>query len=117
MRYTPADTDEKTTYTQDELMAEAKARFGDDPLGFAFICPSCGDIATIREFLEAGDPDMAGQGCIGRLGALKARRPGTVARASPSADATGPRSASSLARGGSSCPTGERSARSGSPRR
>lgn len=66
---------EKTTYTQAELLAEAKARFGDDPLDFAFQCPSCGDIATIREFKDAGDAQMAGQGCIGRLlGALAGPR-------------------------------------------
>jgi hypothetical protein len=60
------------TLTQAELMAEASERFGSDPLDFAFRCPSCGDIATIRDFKDAGDPYMAGQGCIGRLlGALK----------------------------------------------
>lgn len=67
---TASDT-EKTEYTQAELMAEARARFGDDPLDFAFVCPSCDDVATIRDFKEAGGPYLAGQGCIGRLlGAL-----------------------------------------------
>lgn len=75
---------EKRTWTQAELLAEAKRRFGDDPLDFAFTCPNCKDVATIREFKEArhedhrddsdctGHPELAGQECIGRLlGALR----------------------------------------------
>jgi len=64
------------TLTQADLLAEAKARFGNDPLGFAFQCPNCGDIATVRDFIKAGGKDAggrAGQECIGRsLGALNA---------------------------------------------
>jgi len=57
--------------TRAELFDEATKRFGADPLDFAFECPNCGDVATIRDFKDAGDPDLAGQGCIGRLlGAL-----------------------------------------------
>jgi len=57
--------------TQAELLAEAKERFGDDPKQFAFTCPGCGDIATIADFIDVGEPDAAGQHCIGRnLGAL-----------------------------------------------
>lgn len=59
--------------TQAELLAEATERFGDDPMNFAFECPHCGDVATIRDFaLEGGDPNRAGQECIGRtLGATR----------------------------------------------
>ncbi|NEA22643.1 VVA0879 family protein [Actinomadura bangladeshensis] len=72
--------------TQAELVAEARARFGDDPLDWAFECPSCGDVATGRDFREAlaehprknrdgSDTiasDVLGQECIGRtVGALK----------------------------------------------
>jgi hypothetical protein len=57
--------------TQAELLAEAKARFGDDPLKFAFKCPNCGDVARIEEFPEDAR-QAAGQECIGRsLGALE----------------------------------------------
>jgi hypothetical protein len=57
--------------TQQELHAEAKERFGDDPLDIAFRCPNCGDVATIRDFPENAR-NAAGQECIGRhLGALK----------------------------------------------
>jgi hypothetical protein len=58
--------------TQAELMAEAQARFGDDPKLFAFECPQCKDVATIQDFIDAGEPNAAGQHCIGRnLGALR----------------------------------------------
>lgn len=74
--------------TQAELVAEATARFGADPLNWAFLCPSCGDVADGRDFSEAlaahprdrkGEPviasDLVGQECIGRaLGALEKGR-------------------------------------------
>jgi hypothetical protein len=54
--------------TQDELFAEAKRRFGDNPLDFAFACPNCGDVTTLREWKDLlGDTDRAGQDCIGRI--------------------------------------------------
>lgn len=78
---------EKREWTQAELLAEAKRRLGDDPLNFAFICPNCKDVATIREFKAArhenhrddsdctGHPELAGLECIGRLlGALRGRQ-------------------------------------------
>ncbi|MFJ8348952.1 VVA0879 family protein [Streptomyces sp. NPDC094153] len=77
--------------TQAELIAEARERFGNDPLQWAFLCPSCGDVATGQDFnvalaehprtnLHTNEPviasDIVGQECIGRtLGALdKGRR-------------------------------------------
>ncbi|MCC3311494.1 VVA0879 family protein [Nocardia africana] len=65
--------DTKTTWTQQELVDEARRRFGDDHWTWAFRCPSCGDIATARDFKDAGAaPELIGQECIGRhLGALK----------------------------------------------
>lgn len=64
--------DETYRFTQKELLAEAKRRFGDDPLDWAFVCPTCGDVATARDFKAAGgDPNRIGQECIGRsMGAL-----------------------------------------------
>jgi hypothetical protein len=64
------------TRTQDELVAELRARFGEDPMNWAFQCPTCGDIAAAADFrkaLPAGEPasQHLGQICIGRvLGAL-----------------------------------------------
>ena len=70
-------TQDKTRWTQDELVAEATARFGEDALDWAFRCPSCGDVATARDFQQAGaDPNRIGQECIGRhLGALSGTKP------------------------------------------
>lgn len=72
--------------TQAELIAEATERFGDDPLKWAFVCPSCGDVANGEDFRQAlaehprtnlrtDEPviasDLVGRECIGRtLGAL-----------------------------------------------
>ncbi|AWN05580.1 hypothetical protein SEA_JEFE_88 [Microbacterium phage Jefe] len=65
--------------TQDELVAELRSRFGDNPQDWAFICPQCGDIARSADFkaaLEASGrdgygSDHLGQICVGRLlGAL-----------------------------------------------
>lgn len=75
--------------TQAELVAEATERFGADPLKWAFLCPSCGDVANGQDFSEAlaEHPrthrsgaeviasDVVGQECIGRtLGALDKRQ-------------------------------------------
>ena len=60
--------DEARTLTHEQLRAEAAARFGPDPMGWAFQCPACGDVATLRDFrASGGNPNRAGQECIGRL--------------------------------------------------
>lgn len=58
--------------TQAELVAEATERFGPDIERWAFECPSCGDVASARDFRDASaDPNRLGQECVGRhLGAL-----------------------------------------------
>jgi hypothetical protein len=56
-------TDERLEWTQAEFIEEAKRRFGDDPLRWAFACPHCGDVATPQDFKDAGadpKPDRAG---------------------------------------------------------
>lgn len=73
------------TLTQTELVTELRGRFGEDPMDWAFQCPSCKDIATGRDFSHAlkdhprtrpdgtavTASDLLGQDCIGRLlGAL-----------------------------------------------
>jgi hypothetical protein len=60
--------------TQDELAAALTERFGPDPTAWAFICPSCGDVARSGDFKEAMTArgvdgygsDRLGQECIGR---------------------------------------------------
>lgn len=54
-----------TTY--EEFLATAQTRFGEDPVGWAFLCPNCGDIATGADFGGVDIPDRRfGQECIGR---------------------------------------------------
>lgn len=65
--------------TQAELMTEARARFGDDPLDIAFRCPTCGDVATVREWKALREEYAAGQACIGRTKA-EARAAAGIAR-------------------------------------
>lgn len=72
--------------TQQALLDEARARFGDDVQTWAFICPSCQDVACANDFRAAlkehprthkdGSPveihELLGKECIGRtLGALR----------------------------------------------
>lgn len=77
-------TDTKNRMTHAEFLATLTERFGEDVTAWAFVCPTCGDVATVADFraaLEAdprerdGKPttasDHIGQVCIGRLtGAL-----------------------------------------------
>jgi hypothetical protein len=61
--------------TQDELVAELIARFGEDHRLWAFQCPQCHDIASAQDFKDALDAAhidqdpfrYLGQECIGRL--------------------------------------------------
>lgn len=67
-------TEEKTHWTQAELIAEAARRFGENRREWRFECPQCGDVATAQDFLDAGEPADSlpiGVVCIGRVtGAL-----------------------------------------------
>ena len=71
--------------TQAEWVAELTRRFGESPYGWAFRCPSCGDVATGADFKAAlaehprtrkdgsvvTASDVLARECIGRtLGAL-----------------------------------------------
>ena len=59
----------KTEYTHDEWLAEAKLRFGDNPMNWAFVCPSCGHVATIEDWKNTDAPDGAiAFSCVGRYG-------------------------------------------------
>lgn len=65
-------SDQFRKLTQDELATEARERFGDDTAKWSFVCPHCGDVASVQDFVDAGDGNRVGQECIGRLrGALK----------------------------------------------
>lgn len=61
-----------TVYTQDELYATMRERFGTDDKAWAWQCPHCGDIANAYDFAAVMNDDWAkvagaiGQECIGR---------------------------------------------------
>jgi len=53
--------------TREEWIAEARRRFGDDHLKWAFVCPSCGHVATVDDWRNAGAPEGAvAFSCVGR---------------------------------------------------
>jgi hypothetical protein len=58
---------EAKKYTLEEWRAEAAKRFGDDPMKWKFVCPSCGHVQTPQDYKDAGAPSTAvGFSCVGR---------------------------------------------------
>ena len=64
------------TITQDEFLAEAKARFGSNTRDWKFVCPACGTVQSVQQLLDAvlasgGTKDdvhgYIGFSCIGRF--------------------------------------------------
>ena len=56
-----------TRYTHEEWTAEAKRRFGDDPMMWKFRCPACGHVAVVADWKSAGAPQEAvAFSCVGR---------------------------------------------------
>ncbi len=56
-----------TTMTHEEWLAEAELRFGKDPMEWRFVCPSCGYVAKVRDWKEAGAREgEVAFSCIGR---------------------------------------------------
>lgn len=56
-----------TTMTQEDFLEEARRRFGDNKLEWRFVCPSCGHIASVKEWLQAGASEgEVAFSCIGR---------------------------------------------------
>lgn len=53
--------------THEEWAAEAKKRFGDNPMKWKFVCPSCGHVAAVEDWKKAGAPSNAAAfSCVGR---------------------------------------------------
>lgn len=47
--------------------AEARRRFGDDPMNWKFVCPSCKKVTSIKEWKEAGaSENEVAFSCVGR---------------------------------------------------
>jgi hypothetical protein len=56
-----------SSMTHAEWLAEAERRFGPDPLEWQFVCPSCGHVAKVRDWKEAGASEGAvAFSCVGR---------------------------------------------------
>ncbi len=56
-----------TRMTIAEWKAEAVRRFGEDPMRWAFVCPSCGHVATVQDWMDAGATESAvAFSCVGR---------------------------------------------------
>ena len=51
-----------------DWMKELKARFGENPDNWKFVCPVCGHVQSVGDFKAIGaDPDRAYSNCIGRV--------------------------------------------------
>jgi hypothetical protein len=60
----PDDTD---AVDADTWRAEAAEKFGDDPAGWRFTCPACGNVASVADHQAAGsDAHGAATTCLGR---------------------------------------------------
>lgn len=54
-------------YTYSEWLQEGRKRFGEDIKKWKFVCPACGHIQSVSDFVSLGlDPNNAFQECIGR---------------------------------------------------
>ncbi|MBE7053379.1 MAG: hypothetical protein E7391_03790 [Ruminococcaceae bacterium] len=54
-------------YTSEQWKEEGKRRFGDNFENWKFVCPKCGNVASGKEFKEAGaEPNAMYCECIGR---------------------------------------------------
>lgn len=63
--------------TLEDWQAEGRAKFGDDPKDWKFVCPSCGQVQSLRDFDSLGMPPRQSQNiiafsCVGRWN----RKPG-----------------------------------------
>ena len=51
----------------EEWRAEAVRRFGEDPMAWRFVCPSCKHPQSLQDYKDAGAPStVAGFSCVGR---------------------------------------------------
>lgn len=55
------------TVTYQEWFAEGVRRFGPDVMDWRYVCPSCGHIASMRDWKNAGaKPAEVAYSCVGR---------------------------------------------------
>lgn len=63
-----AGTSAPRTITHEAWKAQAVVLFGDDPLKWRFVCPSCSHVASVADWRAAKAPAGAvGFACIGRF--------------------------------------------------
>lgn len=61
----PGETSERLTY--EEWIAEGKRRFGETTDDWRFVCPSCGHVASVKDWKAAGAPaGTIAFSCVGR---------------------------------------------------
>jgi len=54
-------------FTKDAWEAKAIELFGKDPFGWRFVCPSCGYVAPVSAWRDAGAPEnTVAFSCVGR---------------------------------------------------
>lgn len=55
------------TVRHEEWLQEARDRFGPDPMKWRFVCPSCGHVASIQDWKDAGAAEgEVAFSCVGR---------------------------------------------------
>lgn len=53
--------------TKEDFLAEGEKLFGADRMGWRFVCPSCENIVTTKDYQDAGAPEGAiAFSCVGR---------------------------------------------------
>lgn len=53
--------------TKKEWEAEGQRRFGDDIMKWKFVCPSCGHVASVQDWKDAGATEgQVAFSCVGR---------------------------------------------------
>lgn len=63
----PETTQKVGVVTVEEWRAEAARLFGPDPMGWRFVCPVCGHVASVQDWKDAGAPEgEAAFSCVGR---------------------------------------------------
>jgi len=64
---TPAPIGAEAILSAEQWRAEASRLFGPDPLKWRFVCPSCGHVAAVEDWRNAGAKDtQATFSCVGR---------------------------------------------------
>lgn len=62
-----SETPEQTRYTAAQWLEEGKRRFGAETAQWRFVCPSCGHVASVKDWQDAGaEEGEVAFSCVGR---------------------------------------------------